>query len=222
MVIHKSRPYRSKAFLRFCHERTADVPCCLCNSRPWVQLHHFGDDGGRGLKPSDNEVARVCLDCHMENDQKRRALIKNGRDDVLLAFERDALILNREYMRFLEEQKRGKLPASRCGGCAMSDGSGGCRAELDHVEPPADCALEELNLWLVTEAAALGPDEQRDWLLAWSNRRSANVIEFLADPMREIAAESNDKSSRFVARRALRTGCLEGVEDGQDEDRMVR
>jgi hypothetical protein len=90
------------------------------------------------------------------------------------------------------------------------------------VEPPADCALEELNLWLVENAL---PEGARDWLLAWANRRAANVIEFLAEPMTEIAAmappeegdtwRSKFHSAQFVARCALRTCALNNEETQQ-------
>lgn len=225
MVLTKTKtgkPYRSPSFLRFCHGAMKPAPCCLCRERPWVALHHFGDDGGGAMKPSDNEVARLCTECHIANDLKRRALVRSRGPDVLEAFQNDALKLNRAYLEWLEGEKRKALPASRCHACRSCGLDGGCQARLEHVEPEADCALEELNLWLATEAAGLGPDEQRDWLLAWSNRRSANVIGFLAEPMREIAATATG-SVAFVARRALRTACLEGVEDdGEDQDRLVR
>jgi len=202
------KPYRSPAFLRFCHEQMKPAPCCLCASRPWVALHHFGDDGGCSLKPSDNEVARVCTECHMATDAKRRGLLRSGRVDVLEAYQNDALKLNRAYVQWLEGEKRRALPASRCHGCRSCGSDGQCLARLEHVEPGADCALEELNLWLATEAPGIGPDEQRDWLLSWSNRRSANVIGFLAEPMQEIATTGSD-GDRFVAWRALKTACLE-------------
>jgi len=172
------------------------------------------------MKPSDTSSARVCVECHSKYDLKRRGLIKSGYEDVLDRFQHDALILLREYVRHLESYKRRSLPAERCGGCAFCR-DGECEAKLEHVEPPNECALDELNIWLVTEAQGLGPDEQRDWLLSWSNRRSANVLSFLAEPMLEIATETSDESSRFVAKRALRTACLGGA-DGKDEDRLVR
>jgi hypothetical protein len=184
-----------------------------------VALHHFGDDGGGSMKPSDNEVARVCTECHMKNDLKRRGLLKSALDEVLEAYQNDALKLNKAYLEEIEGEKRRSLPASRCQGCRSCGSDGLCAARLEHVEPEADCALEELNLWLATEAPGIGPDEQRDWLLSWSNRRSANVIGFLAEPMREIAATATG-SAAFVARRALDTACLEGVGDGDHEDRV--
>ena len=221
-MIGKRKPYRSSAFLSYCHEEMRPEPCCLCGERPWDQLHHFGDDGGQGMKPSDNEVARVCYECHPKFDLKRRGLLKSGYHEVLMAFEKDALALNRAYIEFLEDKKLGTLPASRCQACDHACHGGGCDARYIHVEPPADCALDELNLWLATEGPGLGPDEQRDWLLKWANRRAANVIGFFEETMREIATGGAPESAAFVARRALMMACLEGVDYGQDEDRMVR
>lgn len=68
-------------------------------------LHHFGDDGAMSKKPSDNEVARVCVICHRDNDYKRRALIKNGYLEILEAFQNDALKLNRAYIEKLERKR---------------------------------------------------------------------------------------------------------------------
>lgn len=218
-MLQKQSRYRSKAFMKFCHERMKPDLCCVCGDSPWVALHHFGDDGGTSMKPSDNEVARVCLKCHMDNDLKRRALRKIDNKTgtrVLEAFQNDALKLNRAYMEHLESVKRGSLPSARCDGCRYLV-KGTCTASLRHVEPDGDCALEELNLWLITEAPGIGPDEQRDWLLGWANRRSANVIGFLAEPMKEIAGfqvgdggpEEAVKAVRFVARHALRAAAIE-------------
>lgn len=96
------KPYRSKAFLRFAHQ--AGGRCCVCGGT-WQELHHFGGDGGMALKPSDNEVARLCRKCHRENDFKRRALErrdqKNG-TQILEAMQADALQLNRAWIEHLE------------------------------------------------------------------------------------------------------------------------
>ena len=100
MSYFKTRPYKSRAFLAHCHE--TDGACCLCRTKPWVMLHHFGDDGGQSLKPSDNEVARVCADCHRNNDYKRKSLIRNGYYEILDKMQNDALKLNRVYMEKLE------------------------------------------------------------------------------------------------------------------------
>ena len=105
MNLQKNKPYRSKAFLKFCHEQTPVVSCCISGCcRSWSELHHFGDDGGTALKPSDNEVARLCVNCHRDHGYKRRALIKNGYYEILECFQRDALKLNRMYLEHLEEK----------------------------------------------------------------------------------------------------------------------
>jgi len=168
MMFPKSKPFRSKELLKFAHEEMSPAPCCVCRERQWTQLHHFGDDGGKGLKPSDNEVARTCQRCHQRYDFKRLALIKKGTPEylnVLESYQNDALKINRAYIEKLEKAKLLSLPASRCSECGQ------------HVEPINGCALEKLNLWLATEGPGLGPDEQRDWLLAWADRRAAEIVE---------------------------------------------
>lgn len=54
------------------------------------------------MKPSDNEVARLCVSCHRDNDHKRRSLIKNGYWEILESFQNDALKLNRLYIEHME------------------------------------------------------------------------------------------------------------------------
>lgn len=120
------------------------------------------------------------------------------------------------------QQRCGDCPHCTTEPCGRLDAPGypvvhqwRCRARFPHVEPPADCALEELNLWLAEQAL---PEDARDWLLAWANRRAANVIEFLAEPMKEIAGMVPDDKAqgslkwrnpfevaRYVARMALKT-----------------
>ena len=99
MSLAKHPPHRSRAFLKFCH--TQGGVCCLCG-KPWTELHHFGSDGGTRLKPSDNEVCRLCVNCHRDSGHKRKALIRNGYYETLEAFQNDALELNRAYIRELE------------------------------------------------------------------------------------------------------------------------
>jgi len=87
-----------------------------------------------------------------------------------------------------------------------------------HVSPAKECALEELNLWMADHAI---PEEERDWLLSWAVRRAANMIDFLAEPMQEIAEMTRDENAegslrwrnpfemaRFVARQALKVCAL--------------
>ena len=103
----KNKPYRSKSFLSFCHSEMKHEPCCLCDERQWKELHHFGADGGMGMKPNDLEVARLCQDCHMDHGGKKRSLIKsmNPTDLILLvAFQDDALVLNRAWIEHMEDK----------------------------------------------------------------------------------------------------------------------
>ena len=62
-----------------------------------------------------------------------------------------------------------------------------CAARCAHVEPPQDCARDELMLWLVANCTAADLDAEAAWFLAWAQRRNANLAqraaEFLADVM---------------------------------------
>jgi hypothetical protein len=100
MKYPKTKPYRSKAFMRFCHEYMSG-PCALC-SNPWTDLHHFGNDGGKGMKPSDTMLVRLCRRCHQKFDFKAFSLEKNERYGILIVFQIDALELNRAYIEYLE------------------------------------------------------------------------------------------------------------------------
>jgi len=175
MMLDKRKPWRSPAFMKFCHERMRGAMCCTCGEKPWVQLHHWGDDGGMGLKPTDLKLARVCRKCHDKYGYKERALMSPrcglGLETarlILSNFRRDAIKLLEAYVQYLE-------------------GDEGQRHD--------DCSVDELNEWLATEAHSVGPDKQRNWLLAWADRRAAEIVE---------AYEER----------------VEG--HGQDEDRVVR
>jgi len=209
------KPARSRDFMRFAHG-TKPHPCCVCKKKPFTQLHHFGDDGGMGMKPSDYQVARLCKSCADRWEIKRRALIKNGYYEILSMFQKDALELHEGWLRVVEDAAANNL-SSRCGSCAYCD-SGSCCAVLDHVEPDASCALDELS-----EAMAGGdidfpwmnPIEARDWMIEWSNRRSANVIGFFVEHLLEIAGKKADdcetglRECRFIASQALKVAGVE-------------
>lgn len=108
------QPYRDKHFAVWAHSYAMGY-CCVpgCNN-PWLELHHFGDDGGKSLKPSDHLQARMCLWCHKKYDIKMKALIRDGRHELLIAFFKDAAELWRGYMEYLKtrsqkgEKKNGK------------------------------------------------------------------------------------------------------------------
>ena len=69
---------RSKAFLEWAKRLGGE--CCICGYPTAVDLHHYGDDGGMGLKPSDYWVCRVCRKCHREVQGKRmHHMVRVGR-----------------------------------------------------------------------------------------------------------------------------------------------
>lgn len=153
------------------------------------------------MKPSDHEIARMCHNCALVWELKSRALKKSSEyHEILIAMQEDALKIARAWAGHLESIK--KLPA-RCVSCDSCH-EGKCSAKLPHVEPPAGCALDELNMWLMTGATEMRPEESSEWLMLWANRRCANIIECLLEPMRRIANKSSDKHSQAVALKALR------------------
>jgi len=97
----KKKPYRNPLFLNFCHVFMQPAECCVCGNRPWEDLHHFGDDGGMGMKPSDLEVARLCPACHEKYPNKRRSLEKNHKE-ILAKMDRDAGVLARAWIEYNE------------------------------------------------------------------------------------------------------------------------
>jgi hypothetical protein len=100
-MLEKNKPYRSKAFLRFCHEQMRGLCCLSCGSQ-WAELHHWGIGGGMAMKPSDLQVARLCKSCHDKHPWKMVALVTRGKTDILQAFMRDALYLNEAWIKHLE------------------------------------------------------------------------------------------------------------------------
>lgn len=112
MGLEKNKPFRSKEFMKFLHEHRKNEPCANCMVRPWTQLHHFGYDGGKALKPSDLFVVRLCKKCADENEIKAISLTRNGQWELLACFLQDAmcnveawLIHRREHGRFTEESQ---------------------------------------------------------------------------------------------------------------------
>jgi len=161
------------------------------------------------MKPSDYQVARLCKTCADLYEVKRRALVRDQRFEILAVFQQDALELHEGWLRRLEEASKAKV-AARCAACKhLEDGE--CCAVYGHTEPPNDCALDEL-----VEHLAGGmldePVEAQQWLVEWANRRAANVVGFLVEPMLEIVATSPEGedwrsallSARFVAAQALK------------------
>lgn len=162
-----------------------------------------------GMKPSDYDVARVCLECHMKYDMKELTLIKNGHISELLAMMRDALELHDLWFRELESTK-GKKLMLRCRSCEHCNGKA-CCATLKHVEPPSECALDDLTEKLLTMSPS-DIDEAQKWFVEWSNRRSANVLSFGLESFTEILACSEAREMKFIAAQALKVAGVEGAE----------
>lgn len=188
-------------FLRYCHSMPA--PCTVCHSGQFEELHHFGS-GGMGMKGSDYLVVRLCLDCH-RGARKARAMLMDGEYQRLAAFYADAVELMEGYLQRLLATKR--LPP-RCASCEHADG-GKCTATCSHVEPPQDCARDEIVEWVASHYSGDAPDEAVTWLLAWSARRAANQLEIFAEAMEEIQADPDADNVRFVAGLAIRRAGME-------------
>ncbi len=171
-------PYRSAAFLAFVHRIRAGGPCVACGRAPWTELHHCGDDGGVGMRPSDAIVVRLCRGCHASPyaGRKLRALLREGQYELAVAYLRDACASLEAWAADLEE----RLAAHRADGCAR----------------------EELVSWLA-EYDGRDPAAAEAWLLAWATRRRANAREGALEALAEIAAADSLPSARFVASRAL-------------------
>lgn len=103
MGLSKSKPFRSREFMAFLHERRDLVgeSCAVCMNEYWSQLHHFGDDGGMGMKPSDLYVVRVCKECADRYEVKGRALRLSGKWELLSIFLDDSMHNVETYLEHL-------------------------------------------------------------------------------------------------------------------------
>lgn len=203
----KIKPLRSKEFMAFAHKTVA--PCCICMERSYDHLHHFGDDGGMAMKPSDYNVARLCMLCHQKYDMKERTLLKNGLHEQLMAMMKDALTLHDLWFRHIEENK-GKKLMLRCLSCDHCK-VGVCHAKLSHVEPPNECALDDLTEKLM-EISSGDPIELREWFVQWSNIRSSNVIGFSMESFFQILSAVESGEMKFIASQALKVAGVKGIE----------
>jgi hypothetical protein len=171
-------PYRSKDFLAWVHAHRSGDPCVACGRALWAELHHFGDDGGLALKPSDALVVRLCRGCHSSPyaGRKLRALQRDGQHELVAAYIRDALASLEGYVGFLEAQQTDEAV----------DG----------------CAREELVAWLAGYDGrdAVGAEA---WLLAWATRRRANAQAGALEALAEVGAAEDLASARFIAARAI-------------------
>jgi hypothetical protein len=181
----------SRAFMRFAHSLPCECAICRWTKGervPAVELHHYGEKG-MGQRGDDWYVAPLCLPCHHYYQGKRwLSFMTAGELDVMAAMQRGNLEILSAYAAQLESGD----------------------------DPYEDCALAELDLWLITEAPDLSPDRQKRWLIKWANRRADNVLKFLAEPMDEIASDGSLSADdvRRVASRALKVA---GYGDNDDE-----
>jgi hypothetical protein len=190
-------PYRSRDFLAWAKQQPA--PCAICRNKQGEELHHYGAHG-MGQKGSDLIVAHLCRTCHGEVQG-----LTTGSPYRWIAAEKlpqlgdvltDTVNLLAGYVQHLEASPDRARPP-RCAGCGHL-GADGCGACWPHLEPPIDCAREELLAWAVEnliDPAGLqfdGRENQIAWLLAWANRRAGNLLERLVDALQQVTAEAAD------------------------------
>lgn len=164
--IPKCKPARDKAFLQWAHRELRSGLCCLCHQRPWEQLHHFGDNGGMGLKPSDYLVCRVCRSCHDTYAFKGRRWSWTEQTERVIAMahmQRDALVILEAYL--LYQQQRADDPTIADLRRALAGGQA------------VGCAIEEFDQWWATEGFLAAPADLRAWVLRWADRRAAAILD---------------------------------------------
>ena len=88
-MYQKNKIIRNKNHLKFLSE----LPCCVCGSYNGVVGHHIrmGNNGGIGLKPSDELAVCVCYMCHHK--------IHNGEGEKSFWGEYDPMILAHSLYR---------------------------------------------------------------------------------------------------------------------------
>lgn len=107
MNLQKNKPFRSKEFMKFLHERRDLVGwgCTLCSNQ-WSQLHHWGRDGGTGMKPSDLYLVKLCKTCADSNEIKMTALVLAGYHSRLYEFFADSMHNVECWLKYRRENGR--------------------------------------------------------------------------------------------------------------------
>jgi hypothetical protein len=100
----RQKPFRSKALMRYVHQHMKPAPCAACLTKPWSQLHHWGDDNGKGIKPSDHIIVRLCVDCAKKYELKWKALFRDNRYVLFNLFATDTFYILRSYIEHLESR----------------------------------------------------------------------------------------------------------------------
>lgn len=170
--------YRSKEFLAFVHAARRGGRCIACDDHPWTELHHCGDDGGVGLKPSDYMVVRLCEKCHHDPmlGRKLRAIRRADDHDLAADYLRDAVQSLMMWAAHVES----------------------------HLVEYQDkgCARDELVEWL-TDYDGQDLEAAEKWLLAWSHRRHLNALAGMSESLSEILKAEELEDAKFVALRGI-------------------
>lgn len=103
MIAQRKQPFRSKALMAFVHKHMKPAPCAACFQEQWTRLHHWSHDGGKGLKPSDHVLVRLCEDCATKYELKWKALARDDKWVLFTLFTRDAFAILRAYIEHLEQ-----------------------------------------------------------------------------------------------------------------------
>lgn len=74
-----------------------------------------------------------------------------------------------------------------------------CAARCAHVEPPQDCARDELMLWLVSNCTSADLDAEAAWFISWAQRRNANLAQRAAEFLADVA-DGDDLDKGFAHR----------------------
>jgi hypothetical protein len=165
-MLEKRKPARDKAFLRWVHERMVNSRCCLCMDAPWTQLHHFGANGGMGMKPSDYLVCRVCQQCHDRYGFKTGKFTANEDRAVIIAhMQQDALQILEAYVQY----QKAMTPRPTLAEIRQAV------AETDQIA----CTIEKFNEWWWADEPfrPRDPNAQRDWIIQWADSRAAALID---------------------------------------------
>ena len=104
LPIPKHKRIEDPKFLKWVREHLGI--CCICNKRPAVEPHHYGEDACMGRKGSDHVVCEVCRKCHGKIQGKRRlAFERAGQLETLCDMQANTIALLSAYM---EDGRRGR------------------------------------------------------------------------------------------------------------------
>jgi hypothetical protein len=142
-------------------------------------------------KGSDLIVAHVCRECHGKVQGLTLGSgrwVLSGRLAELADLQADTIALLAGYVQHLEGDPKRPIVQDRpprCAGCGHL-GPDGCGACWPHVEPPIECAREELFAWAAEHLEGEGMSNQIAWLMTWANRRAGNVLERLVEALQGV------------------------------------